>query len=160
MKKLSVLRLLLSVPFLCGCVPVPDPGNVPVDTEEWCSRDDRMPWTGCWTEAARIDCESGWELEPENPIGEFRLTPDGRFSVTWSPFETYVDYAGPYNVNEKTGAIELTLGDLAPLDAKGQGRFTITDEGELLLEGVWLGSRASGSATVACGHRMQLKSRR
>jgi hypothetical protein len=87
MKRLNVLWLLLSVQFLCGCAPVPGHGNVPVDMGEWCSRDDRMPWTGCWTEVARIDCESESELEPEEPIGEFRLTP------VWRDFRQMATYS-------------------------------------------------------------------
>jgi hypothetical protein len=160
MNKVKGFLFLFFLLGLCGCSLGPGKDSDRIDMEEWCGRDARMPWTGCWTEVAQIDCDSGQEFVPKATIEEFRLTSDGIFSVTWSPFETYVDYAGPYSVNEKARAIELTLGDLAPPRAIGKGRFTITDEGELLVEGIWLGSRDLGSATVACGHRMQLRSQR
>ena len=124
---------------------------------EWCNRDESMPWTGCWNEVAQLDCESGQAFEPEKAIGEFRLTADGTFSVTWSPFEHFVDYAGPYEVSEANGTIALSIGDNAPPDAEGQGRFTITDQGELLLQGIWLGAREGETVPQACGHKFRLK---
>jgi hypothetical protein len=157
MNKPITLLLLLSFPFLWGCAAPPGNNHDGIDMEEWCNRDERLPWTGCWTEVAQIDCESGQEFEPEKAIGEFRLTSDGSFSVTWSPFEHFVDYAGPYKVREKSGAIELTMGDLAPANVKGQGSFTITDQGELILQGIWLGAREQEAATEACGHRFRMK---
>jgi hypothetical protein len=125
--------------------------------EEWCSRDGKRPWTGCWTEVAQLDCESGQEFVPEEPIEEFRLTSAGIFSVTWSPFETFVDYAGQYEVSQKDGAIELAMGNRAPPDAEGQGHFTITDQGDLILEDIWLGARGQENVTRACGHKFRLK---
>lgn len=160
MCKLSALWLLLCLSLLSGCAVAPSGDSVGVDSQEWCSRDERMPWTGCWAEVVQLDCESGEEFEPAGAIGEFRLTPDWRFSVTWSPFETYVDYAGQYRVSEEDGTIELTLGNLAPPNAKGRGTFTVTDQDELLLEGIWLGARDHGGATEACGHRFRFRTER
>jgi hypothetical protein len=157
MKRLQALLLLLSVQFLCGCALDPGVSTGGIDMEEWCSRDKKRPWTGCWIEVAQLDCESGQEFVPEATIGEFRLTSDGIFSVTWSPFETYVDYAGQYEVSEKNGAIELTMGNRALPDAEGQGHFAITDQGELILEDIWLGAREQESVTKACGHRFRIK---
>ena len=124
---------------------------------DWCNRDESMPWTGCWTEVAQLDCESPQEFELEVIIEEFRLTADGTFSVTWSPFESYIDYAGPYELREKSGAIALTLGNHAPPNAKGQGSLAVTDRGELILEGIWLGAREKENVTEACGHRFRMK---
>jgi hypothetical protein len=160
MKRWNASWPLLCLSLLWGCALVPGENADGKDTREWCSRDVGMPWTGCWTEVAQLDCESGEEFEPAVAIGEFRLTPDWRYSVTWSPFETYVDYAGQYRVSEEEGAIELTLGNLAPPQAKGRGSFSVTDQGELLLEGIWLGARDHGSATEACGHRFRLRTKR
>jgi hypothetical protein len=128
--------------------------------EEWCGRDESMPWAGCWTEVAQLDCESGQELEPEEVIEEFRLASDRRYSVTWSPFERYVDYAGTYAVIEENGTIELTMGKNAPPDADGLGTFTITDQGELILSDIWLGTRGQEDATPACGHIFRRKTGR
>ena len=141
MKELNVLLLLLSLLFLCGCVFDPGANSGGISTEEWCNRDDSMPWTGCWTEVAQLDCGSGQAFELEEVIEEFRLTSDGIFSVTWTPFEHFVDYAGPYEVSETNGTIELTMGNNAPSNVDGQGNFTITDQGELILENIWLGAK-------------------
>lgn len=107
---------------------------------------------------ARLDCESGLELEPEHPIGELRLSSAGRFSVTWTPFEHFVDYAGQYRVSEINGTIELLMGYYAPSGARGKGRFIVTEQGELLLEEIWLGARSHGSEPEACGHRFRPRS--
>ncbi|MEJ2211999.1 MAG: hypothetical protein P8129_23610 [Anaerolineae bacterium] len=155
MKRPNAFLLLLCALSLCGCVLDPGKSTGGMDTEEWCSKDVKRPWTGCWIEVARLDCESGQEFEPQEIIGEFRLTPDGRYSVTWTPFETFVDYAGQYQVSEEDGTMELTVGDRAPAGAKGQGRFSITDQGDLLLEGIWLGARYQRKEVEACGHRFR-----
>ena len=157
MKKLKPLLFLLSLSWLCGCSLAPGENSDGIDMEEWCSRDARMPWTGCWTEVARLDCESRQEFVPEASIGEFRLTSDGIYSVTWSPFEFFVDYAGQYKVSEKNVAIELAMGNSAPPDAEGQGHFTTTDQGELILEGIWLGAGEQENVTKACGHRFRMR---
>ncbi len=157
MKKLNALLALLFLAWLCGCSLAPGANSDRIDMAEWCSRDARMPWTGCWAEVSQLDCESGREFVPETTIGEFRLTSDGIFSVSWSPFETYVDYAGQYRVREKSGTIELVMGSRAPPDAEGQGHFAVTDQGELILEDIWLGAREQENATKACGHRFRMK---
>jgi hypothetical protein len=159
-KKLDALLLLLSLATLCGCAFAPGEKSGGLDMEEWCSRDESMPWTGCWTEVARLDCQSGQEYEPEKFIGEFRLTSDEMFSVTWSPFERFVDYAGPYEVVQKNGTIELTMGENAPANVDGQGNFTITDQGELILKNIWLGAREQKDVTEACGHIFRLKTKK
>lgn len=157
MKIQHALMALLSLAVLCACSLVPGQNTGGLDKETWCSRDGRMPWTGCWTEVARLDCDSGQEFEPESTIGDFRLTSDGNYSVTWTPFEFFVDYAGPYKVDEEKGLLELTLGNLAPPDAKGRGHYSITDQGELVLEGIWLGVRHPEGITQACGHRFRMR---
>lgn len=153
MKKRNILLVLLSLSFLYGCAFAPGEDTDGIDMEEWCDRDESMPWTGCWTEVAQLDCGSGQEFEPEEIIEEFRLTAGGSFSVTWSPFEHFVDYAGQYEAHEASGAIELTMGDRAPPNARGQGSYAITDQGELILDGIWLGARERDNVTKACGHR-------
>ena len=160
MKTLSVLLRLLSLSLLCGCAFAPGENSDGIDMEDWCGRAENMPWTGCWIETAQLDCTSGQEFEPEKTIGEFRLTSAGNFSVTWSPFEHFVDYAGSYEVSEKNGAIELTMENNAPPNVDGQGNFTITDQGELILENIWLGAREQENVTEACGHIFRLKSKR
>lgn len=45
-----------------------------------------------------------------------------------------------------------------PACANGQGRFSITDQGDSLLEGIGLGARHLGWETEACGHRLRPRS--
>jgi hypothetical protein len=137
---------------LCGCVALSGEDAGGISMEEWCDRDESMPWTGCWKELAQLDCETGQQIEPAEEIEEFRLTSEGKFSVTWSAFEFYVDYAGSYEIDEKDGTITLSMGGNAPLNVDGQGNITITEGGELLLEDMWLGARYPDNATQACGH--------
>ncbi len=160
MKKLNTLLLLLSLSFLYGCTFGSGENSNGISTKEWCDRNESIPWSGCWLEVAQLDCESGQAFEPEKIIKEFRLNPNGTFSVTWTPFEHFVDYAGPYKVSEKNGTIELTTGDKAPPNVDGQGNFTITDKGELVLENIWLGAKEQKNVTKACGHIFRLKTKK
>ena len=157
MHRRSAWSLVLFMILLCSCSFPPGANTGRIDMGDWCDRDESMPWTGCWTEVAQLDCESGQEFEPEVIIEEFRLTSDGSFSVTWSPFEDYIDYAGPYTLSENSGTIELSLGSRAPPNAKGQGRFTVTDQGELIIRDVWLGARGRADVAAACGHRFRME---
>ena len=159
MKKPKVLLLLLPLLILYGCTFDLGGSSGEISMEAWCDRDESMPWTGCWAETVQLDCKSGLEFEPEKIIKEFRLTSDGTFSVTWSPFEHFVDYAGPYEVSEKNDTIELIMGNNAPPNVDGQGNFTITDQGELILENIWLGARSQENVTEACGHIFGLKTK-
>lgn len=152
--------VLLSIALLCGCVLAPGSSHEAIDMEQWCSRDVRKPWTGCWVEVARLGCETGQEHVPEQPIEEFRLTSPGVYSVTWSPFEFFVDYSGRYEVNAEKGAIELLASERVPPDFQGRGTFSLTDQGELSLQGVWLGAREAESVDQGCGHRFRLKTAR
>lgn len=80
--------------------------------------------------------------EPGEPVGELVFGEDGRFSVTFQPFESYSDYWGRYRFDPATGALTLTVegGNYRPpfLDLEGTAR--IEDE-TLVLDGFYLGSR-------------------
>jgi hypothetical protein len=112
------------------------------------------PLIGTWREEAQIVCEGEDEVIPHEPIEELRFFADGRVNVTWTPFETYVDYWGTYTFSDD-GAIELVItdGNYIPDDFDGTGRFTISEEGSLLLKDMWLGSPQYGEDAANCGHR-------
>jgi hypothetical protein len=114
------------------------------------------PLVGTWHEEAQVACGSQAEVAPEKPIQELRFFADGRVNVTWAPFETYVDYSGTYTFSED-GSIELSIagGNYTPDDLDGTGRFTIDEEGCLVLEDMWLGSPEDGGDTTNCGHRFR-----
>lgn len=114
------------------------------------------PLVGLWRESKQVACGTGAESEPETTIGELRFGADGTFSVTWHPFEIFVDYWGTYEADRETGALTLTVtSGMAPTpeDFDGEGRFEVRDDGSLVLEGIWLGSSPYRDAsTPACGH--------
>jgi hypothetical protein len=109
-----------------------------------------------WSEKAQLACGSQAEVAPDRPIQELKFFADGRVSVTWAPFETYVDYWGTYTLFED-GSVELSMtgGNYTPDDFDGTGRFTIDEEGHLVLENVWLGSPEDGGDAANCGHRFR-----
>lgn len=96
MKFLRVCVLLLLLFVMTGCISNVNKREGSVSKEEWCDKDEDMPWTGCWREVCRIECETGEDFESDESIGELRLKSDGHFSVTWHPFESYTDYVGSY----------------------------------------------------------------
>jgi hypothetical protein len=115
------------------------------------------PLVGTYSEAAQISCTDGMEVPPDEPIGEVRFLADGTFNVTWTPFEVYVDYWGPYTYDLGTGAITLTAtgGNYIPDDLDGEGFFEVNSEGDLILTDMWLGSPQFATVTTQCGHRFQ-----
>jgi hypothetical protein len=84
------------------------------------------PLVGAWHEATQIVCGSQQEIIPATSIRELRFFADGRVNVTWAPFETYVDY---------------------------WGTLVIDQNGQLLLQDMWLGNPQEERDSANCGHR-------
>lgn len=101
---------------------------------------DEVVLTGTWRQD-RVKCDPG--REPGEPVREMKFTDDGKFNVTYQPFESYVDYWGPMTFDAATGAIVLTPegGNFTPplLDVEGTAR--LESETRLILEGIYLGDR-------------------
>jgi len=112
------------------------------------------PLIGAWSETNQIACVSQEELPPTEPIHELVFYADGRLTVTWHPFETYVDYWGTY-VAAQDGTIELVVvgANYEPSDLDGLGTYSIDPKGDLLLRTMWLGSPQKATAMANCGHR-------
>lgn len=112
-----------------------------------------------WLELAELDCQGGPDILPARPIDELRFLADGRFSVTWQPFELYVDYSGTYSFDLQTGRLDLTVdwGNYVPEDIDPHGTFEVGLDGSLLLKDLWLGSPNSYPSPMPgpknCGHR-------
>jgi hypothetical protein len=101
--------------------------------------------TGTWSQKAIEGCGA------REPVRELVLAPDGRFSVTYMPFETYKDYWGSYTFEAATGIIRMAVedGNLVPAGLDLEGRAELS-QGKLILRGLDLGGRqgaASGSCT-------------
>lgn len=74
------------------------------------------------------------------PVRELVLRRNGRFSVTFMPFETYNDYWGSYTYDPATGALSMQIerGNKIPAGADLEGTARVVDN-HLVLEGMWLG---------------------
>ena len=157
LNKVYLLFILLLVVTGCGSNNNNNEGGI--SKEEWCKSSEDMPWSGCWREIARIDCETGGEFESDESIGELRLRSDGRYSVTWHPFETFTDYAGDYRVDELDGSI--TFDQINSPGFDGEGFYLIRENGDLELQDIWLGyfysDADSQSETIACGYVFRSK---
>jgi hypothetical protein len=83
-----------------------------------------------------------------DPIGELEFTADGRFAVTWQPFETYQDYWGTYRLDPGTGALSMTVdgGNNKPGGLDLEGKVRITPGGALVLEDMYLGQPSGRGA--------------
>jgi len=120
------------------------------------------PFVGLWKEDARLDCNSGQWTQPANAINELKFKANGRFSVTWIPFEIYIDYVGNYSFDLKSGKISMEIedGNYVPPDFKGSGTFEMEGANTIVLKNIYLGTKERGAkgskdgdAPQACGHR-------
>jgi len=131
-------------------------GRHVVETEVHVSTPEANPLVGYWQEEAQLSCGSGTEVTPALPITELVFASDGTFAVTWTPFESYVDYWGTYTVDVARGTLELVVsgGNDIPPDVDGHGRFALDATGRLILSELWLGTTPRmGSDPAHCGHR-------
>ncbi|KAA3643798.1 MAG: hypothetical protein DWQ07_16920 [Chloroflexi bacterium] len=115
---------------------------------------DENPLVGIWTETAQLACEVYEEITVEDPIGELIFSADGSMSVTWQPFEAYIDYVGEYKLGEQ-GAITFNPRSVnyQPGNMDNAGTYLIDEQGRLVLRDIWLGVPPySSAATINCGH--------
>jgi hypothetical protein len=114
------------------------------------------PILGFWTELEQLACGGGAAFVPDPLIGELVFDESGEFSVTWTPFEVYIDYWGTFTHDSATGALSMTVegGNYVPPDVDGEGTATVMD-GQLRLDDIWLGSPQEPMTPVACGHVFQ-----
>jgi hypothetical protein len=106
------------------------------------------PLTGTWGEQAETSCK-GAEMAPETPMRELVFRASGKFSATWTPFETRKDYWGTYDYDVTTGKLVLhversnyRLPDMLP-----EGIARIDNRGRLIIRDMWLGTPL-GAASI------------
>ncbi|HEX2189180.1 MAG TPA: hypothetical protein VHG51_09805 [Longimicrobiaceae bacterium] len=112
----------------------------------------RNPLVGTWSQAGETPCTGADSASPPaEPVRELRFRGDGRFGVTWVPFESYTDYWGTYDFDPANGVLRLRVehGNFVPDDLDLEGRAELAGPGVLYLSEVWLGSRTPG-AERAC----------
>ena len=113
------------------------------------------PFQGRWTERSSIPCEDG--SQPVGAIGEIIFC-KGRFGVTYSPFETFVDYRGDYSLDPETNALTMTVtgGNNIPDDLDLTGTVEFQEDGSIVLRDMFLGTEfAVESSQPACGHILE-----
>src|SRR5262249_6936895 len=59
-------------------------------------------FVGVWAQA-EAECAGA------QPVRELIFTADGRYSVTWAPFETYKDYWGAWRYDAATHVLTLSV---------------------------------------------------
>ncbi len=106
------------------------------------------PLVGAWREESELPCGTDEPRAPADRIGELSFRADGRFTVTWHPFEIYHDYGGGYTYDVETGTLHLAVegGNYVPRDVRGTGTFIVEGDKRLTLRDIWLGSRPKGTA--------------
>ncbi|MEM6996718.1 MAG: hypothetical protein AAF721_39810 [Myxococcota bacterium] len=117
------------------------------------------PFLGTHTEVSRLACGTLDAVPAEpSPIGEVRFFDTGDFWVTWTPFETYVDYWGTFTYDDGTQALSMTMegGNYEPADADLEGMVQVPlDADGIELIDMWLGSPQGGPITPQCGHVLE-----
>jgi len=102
---------------------------------------DAVVLTGFWKEVGDADCPLG------NPsIMELHFLPDGKFELTWQPFERYIDYWGDYRFDPASGVITFTPtgGNHVPKDADWEGKANVDADGLLRFSELFFGSPSHG----------------
>jgi hypothetical protein len=79
------------------------------------------------------------------PIRELIFEADGRYSVTWLPFETYKDYWGRYQYDPRAHTLSLTVegANYRPPERALSGEARVEDR-TLTLRGLSLGAPQNG----------------
>jgi hypothetical protein len=89
-----------------------------------------------------------------DPVRELEFRPENGFAVTFMPFETYRDYWGSYRFDPATGALVMTVegGNFVPSGLDLEGRAELVG-GQLVLHGMFLGSRQAAPPSAPCTYR-------
>ncbi|HEV7589832.1 MAG TPA: hypothetical protein VGO40_17085 [Longimicrobium sp.] len=102
------------------------------------------PIAGTWRQSGLAQCTGS--AAAAEPVRELVIRRDGRFSATFSPFESYKDYWGVYTYDRASGALNMRAvgGNHVPpgLDLAGTARVA---NGRLTLRGMWLGHREAAA---------------
>lgn len=93
------------------------------------------PLLGKWRQTHEIMCGKNQRQTAQAPIGELKFTGAGAFSLTRTPFESYVDYAGTYrfSANEHTLVLTILSGNRKPVVGTFKAMAQLTEVGELVV---------------------------
>lgn len=133
---------LLCAVALAACQPDKGPVAAPsapiVETAP--AEAKQISFTGTWTQQS-VECADG--AAPADPVIELRFDTDGRYFVTFVPFETYHDYWGAARFDAATGKLDLDIENAnnKPADLDLSGAASLSADGRLTLDEVFLGDR-------------------
>lgn len=123
-----------------------DGGRRIISTEVIVVTPDAFPLRGYWSQTQTLHCD-GSAGPADNPIQELAFHANGRFSVTWFPFEVYKDYWGFYSAGlPGSGHLSMAMqgGNYMPSGFRGDGTYSIRkrEDGsrELTIHGVTFGA--------------------
>lgn len=109
--------------------------------------------TGFWSQAS-VDC--GGPV-PRDPVRELRFNSDGRFAVTFVPFEVRQDYWGSVAFDPAAGRIGFVVerGNAVPVNLMLKGQVRIEDGDRLALDGVYFGGLDRAPPAAGCRYIFQ-----
>jgi hypothetical protein len=132
-------------------------GRRVVDIEVHVFDPEENPLVRLWREQGQYTCGDGEYVVADEKIGELEFRADGRFNVTWAPFELYRDYWGTYTYDLAAGTLALKVegGNHVPEGTDLEGSFSIDADGNLVLEDMWLGYPPFAELPQNCGSLFQ-----
>jgi hypothetical protein len=109
--------------------------------------------TGFWSQAS-VDCHGP---VPRDPLRELRFNSDGKFAVTFVPFEVRQDYWGSVEFDPAAERIGFAVerGNTVPADLMLKGRARVEGDNRLMLDGVYFGGLDVAPPTEGCSYVFQ-----
>jgi hypothetical protein len=106
--------------------------------------------TGFWSQTS-VDCHGP---VPRDPLRELRFNSDGRFAVTFVPFEVRQDYWGQVEFDPAAGRIGFVVerGNTVPADLMLKGRARVENDNQLLIDGVYFGGLDIAPPPEGCSY--------
>jgi hypothetical protein len=115
------------------------------------------PLLGYWRQIAEVPCDGTSDVPVvQNSISELAFSGDHKFTVTWFLLEVRKDYWGTYAFGFLPGRITFAIdrGNYIPTTFRGDGNYTITDNGGnpvLRITGMTFGRYSLDHAAPNCG---------
>ncbi len=132
-----------------GCIGTGHPFYFSSFSEQILYKGETNPIVGTWEEYTSVSCDNEI-IDSKNKFQELVFEPNNKFTFTWTPFETYIDYWGSYSYDANSGELKMKItgGNFVPVDADLEGKVTLQNGGRTSLEGIYFGSLANQSETL------------
>lgn len=134
---------------------LPDPDGSTLEATAAVYRPEDNPFVGgYWHEEVALRCFPSDGTLPGR-IGELKFSADSSFTVTWEPFEVYIDYHGTYEFEPMTNRLTMaiTYGNYVPAETDLDGWAYPQTDGSIRLESIYLGAPPDDpNAERTCGY--------